>query len=44
MSGAEESRTLDLLNAIPLAPRHTRPRLPTSGENIEASPHVRARE
>src|SRR5262249_19102862 len=35
VSGAEESRTPDLLNAIPLVPRHTRPRPPTSGENTE---------
>jgi len=27
----------DLLNAIPLVPRHTRLRPPTSGENIEQS-------
>src|SRR5262249_47992350 len=37
---AEGSRTLDLLNAIPLALRHTTPRPPTSGENIKQTPAV----
>src|SRR5262249_51188441 len=41
-SGADGSRTHDLLNAIPLAPRHTRLRPPTRGENTEQSPAVLA--